>query len=293
MEADFLEVPVSRSDIFKEDVRPRIFLGEWSHPKAFGEHRHEGRWELVYIKKGTLRHRINGQDFAQGRGDFSLLRECDKHCGENIDAEWSNIGISPKYYQYLKGPSPEGGTLLAKTLEGKDAIIGHIPAEAIDDFEKRLEKMFFLQGTEYETAFFCALFFEMMSYVKRSDAHPLPMGTPKWLSDCLAYFGRSVREPVSIETLVKGCGRSQAHITRCFKKYLSITPSVYVNAKRITQAEKMLLNSDLTIKEITAAIGYSNKAYFFCIFRKKHGMTPLAYRRQNSASRQDAYANLT
>ena len=42
----------------------------------------------------------------------------------------------------------------------------------------------------------------------------------------------------------------------------------------MTKAMELLKNQQMTIKEIGAAVGYSNEKYFMRLFKKKVGETP-------------------
>ena len=48
------------------------------------------------------------------------------------------------------------------------------------------------------------------------------------------------------------------------------------------KAEQLLRETKLPINQISEAIGIVNTNYFYSIFKKKYGMTPLAYRRTRS-----------
>ena len=41
----------------------------------------------------------------------------------------------------------------------------------------------------------------------------------------------------------------------------------------------MLTNTAMSIKEIAFELGYDNSDYFFTVFRKMTGITPLSYRK--------------
>lgn len=47
---------------------------------------------------------------------------------------------------------------------------------------------------------------------------------------------------------------------------------------RIETACNLLKNTNLSLKEISAKVGYSNQYYFSSCFKKKTGQTPSSYR---------------
>jgi AraC-like DNA-binding protein len=65
--------------------------------------------------------------------------------------------------------------------------------------------------------------------------------------------------------LAKKCGKS-------FRELL--------NETRIRQSAKLLLESDMSIKEIASVCGFSNQQYFNKVFSKLKGMPPNQFRKR-------------
>ena len=54
----------------------------------------------------------------------------------------------------------------------------------------------------------------------------------------------------------------------------------YVTRRRIGEAQNLLINTQLSITEIAANVGYNNSNYFQNVFRKAVGLTPGNYRKK-------------
>ena len=54
----------------------------------------------------------------------------------------------------------------------------------------------------------------------------------------------------------------------------------YVIKKRISKAQQLLTNTDLSVNQISNRVGYPEYNYFFRIFKERIGTTPLKYRKQ-------------
>jgi len=50
----------------------------------------------------------------------------------------------------------------------------------------------------------------------------------------------------------------------------------------LEEAATLLRDTDDTVGEIMQILGYSNRTYFYRIFRQKYGLTPKEYREQPS-----------
>ena len=77
---------------------------------------------------------------------------------------------------------------------------------------------------------------------------------------------------------------SYSRFRKIFKEYTGFAPSQYIQEVRITLAKEMLTNTAMSIKEIAFELGYDNSDYFFTVFRKMVGITPLCYRKQTQGS---------
>ncbi|UVQ46297.1 AraC family transcriptional regulator [Parabacteroides faecis] len=69
-----------------------------------------------------------------------------------------------------------------------------------------------------------------------------------------------------------------------FKEYTNVSPAHFMLELKLNKAKGLLLNTPLSVKEISYAIGYEDAAYFTALFKKYTGFTPLAYREQFSSN---------
>ncbi len=70
---------------------------------------------------------------------------------------------------------------------------------------------------------------------------------------------------------------SEDHLSRIFKDEMSVGLSSYISQARINAAKDLLLNSSMSIDEISNAIGFVNTKYFYEIFKKVTHVTPSQY----------------
>ena len=84
---------------------------------------------------------------------------------------------------------------------------------------------------------------------------------------------------VTPEELARLACMSYSKFRKIFKEYTGFAPAQYIQEVRINIAKEILTNTSRSIKEIAFELGYENKDYFFTVFRKVTGMTPVNYRR--------------
>lgn len=86
-------------------------------------------------------------------------------------------------------------------------------------------------------------------------------------------------ENISIKELAESEGYTVVHFINKFKEYYGTTPNAYIIALRLGAAERLLLNTELSIKEIAARAGFKDEFYFIRLFKQKVGLTPGKYRK--------------
>ena len=84
-----------------------------------------------------------------------------------------------------------------------------------------------------------------------------------------------------ITALSRLSGKSDSTISHAFKQYLNVTPSVFVNEKRLQNASKLLLTTDKEIVDICFMCGFGSLSYFYKRFNEAYGASPLQYRNRN------------
>ncbi len=71
------------------------------------------------------------------------------------------------------------------------------------------------------------------------------------------------------------------HLLRLFKKQEGITILQYINDLKLEKAKQMLARTDMQIKDIATALGFTSAGYFGRFIKSKLGITPNVYRDQN------------
>ena len=87
----------------------------------------------------------------------------------------------------------------------------------------------------------------------------------------------------SIPFLAELAGVSEAHLYALFRKYLHSTPHKYMLRLRLKKARILLAGSSHPIKEIGALCGFQSLESFYRVFRMETGLTPVQFRRRQTA----------
>lgn len=88
------------------------------------------------------------------------------------------------------------------------------------------------------------------------------------------YIHGNIDEIISIEEVAGECGVSREHLSRVFKEQLGESPSSYLGKRRMEQACRLLISTNLSCKEIAARVGYDSAVSFNRTFKRLVKMTP-------------------
>ncbi len=73
-------------------------------------------------------------------------------------------------------------------------------------------------------------------------------------------------------------GLSAARLSLDFKELMGMSPSDYLLLLRMEKSKELLSTTDMSIKDVCAAVGYFDTSGFIRRFRGYLAMTPLQYR---------------
>lgn len=71
------------------------------------------------------------------------------------------------------------------------------------------------------------------------------------------------------------------YFSRLFKEGTGKGFVEYLNARRVREACKLLVETSASVAEIVQLCGYGNTEYFYKIFKRTMGITPMMYRKTN------------
>ncbi len=109
--------------------------------------------------------------------------------------------------------------------------------------------------------------------------HKLSSEAQRLVRKAMAFVQQNFHEPISRQDLARHVGMSEDYLTYCFRQELGMTPIAFLNRYRITQAKRLLKETDRTITEIALDVGFSDSGYFSRVFRREVGLSPEAFRR--------------
>ena len=83
---------------------------------------------------------------------------------------------------------------------------------------------------------------------------------------------------ITLSEAAKQVNLSPSYVSRSFKQIVGVNFNNYLRGTRRKHAERMLIQSDLSIRRISELCGFNDYFYFEKVFKKDTGLVPSAYR---------------
>lgn len=100
----------------------------------------------------------------------------------------------------------------------------------------------------------------------------------KHVSICKNFIFNHIFENISIRQLAELVHLNPTYLSQTFKKETGVTLGKYILNEKLAEAKRMLVQSDISIAEISMLLHFSDQSYFTSVFKKSTGLTPRQYR---------------
>ncbi len=102
----------------------------------------------------------------------------------------------------------------------------------------------------------------------------------KPVTDVIAVMESSLGEALTVDDICHRTAYGRAYLFRIFKATTGKTMMEYYLSLKIERAKQLLREDELSVREISASLAFSEPNYFTKIFKKFTGLTPSAYKKR-------------
>ena len=241
--------------------------------------------ELLFIEEGEAQYRIGGNEYHLVPRDVLIIGGTDPHSRKFLKTPCLRYGLTvmPAFMQSL--PVINGYMHIFRTQTPEDAFrLKNIDEEV---FRQMIRILWQLRDeTEGNGSgrneMIYALLLELTVYLKRllQVEKQEISGTYKTMSQIKNHIDFHYNEELGLKELSRIFYLPPNTISKSFGQVFGKNINSYIHAVRITHAVRILEESDLSITELSAAVGYSSVNTFLRQFREKMNISPLQYKKR-------------
>jgi len=98
------------------------------------------------------------------------------------------------------------------------------------------------------------------------------------------YIDQHYKENITLDLLAEKVSINKYYMAHAFKQEYGVSPINYMIACRIREGKRLLAETDISLSQIAAVLGFSSSSYFSQRFRSAEGISPTEYRKANQVT---------
>lgn len=239
--------------------------------------------ELVTVQTGTLEAQVSGNNYRLNEGDVLI-------CGINeIHSYFNSTGRS--MFLMIKPSFIEASSRLLQNNQLKHHLIR---SEQLNEETKNLIKIIstnYCNDKEPNDEIYSLVFhgytIALLGNVLaksefESGIQKIKLNMYDYMRNAFDYIDEHCCEnDLNLNKISEHIGISSCYFSRCFKLYSGHSLTEYINRKRIAKAEKLLVENEKSITEISLECGYGSLRNFNRVYKEITGKTPKEIRLNN------------
>ncbi len=211
--------------------------------------------ELFVLKSGELTVTVNGVEYNLSSGSIALFNSYDVH---------SYNYQSPNLKGFCLIIPPDSALRFFernKNKTAKNPVIfnEYLTSEVYFLIEKYVKNQNNKQIEITSVEFILSLIESSLEFIKidtDKDSHLL-------VKKILTYVNENFKGDVSLKTVAKNLGYTEAHVSRVFNKYVKKSLSEYVNELRIGEVEKILTTKNKPVTQAVFDAGFKSLQTYY------------------------------
>lgn len=252
--------------------RPLLYrVGDYTYPPGGTLTRWQENLQLHYVYSGNVFIQVDQERWMQGPGEICLFLPGHKEC-------FLYDTKVPTHHGYC---TAAGSILSPQQIE----LYGNLPhtvktsprIRMLTDLGKSLHEEHTAAARNLNNYAAQMIFAEFFYAVGIPADDELELHAA--LQRALHFIETHYAEPCDLDQLGHIAFTSPTHLIRLFKKHLNITPSRYVWRLRLQRAAEKLIDTEMSLSEITFQCGFTSSDHFSRVFKQNYQMTPSSYRK--------------
>ena len=102
-----------------------------------------------------------------------------------------------------------------------------------------------------------------------------------YVKEALTFIEQNFQNDISVEDIASNCRLNRSYFGKIFKNAVGKSPQEFLLNYRMIKATELLKLTQLSIRDISSAVGYANQLHFSRAFKNVYGISPREWRKQN------------
>ncbi len=248
------------------------------------------QYEIFYIIEGERVFFFNNREYIAQAGDLILVNSNLIHMTKSVTG--SNSGHN-RIILYIAREKMEAYDAMFPSLQlirffDDNYGVYHLDSDQqaqLFHLFREIRHALNRRDSNYKTGIdldILSWLYRLTTFVRKQHQEPpIDSDNPKYKAAYAIadYLSENCEHNVSLDELSAQFYLSKSYVCRIFKEVTGYTVSEYTNIHRIRKAKRYLEETDMSISDISHALGYESLTYFERMFKKYMTVSPLKYRK--------------
>jgi AraC-like DNA-binding protein len=244
-------------------------------------------YELLFIEEGEGWHYLDGMKVRVVPGDLLLIAPGEIHDSSGLahTKNWT-INFKAGKLDSLSTPVEEMLWAFLQPSEPQTKHF-HIALERHPQWLANIKHLYdefhgqFLGFGEAAHALLLLLLIDTARLVA-PQLQKVPLSPSTLLQKVFHYIKFNYMRQISLCDVAKALGRSPSYLTDLVRRETGKTILNWIIEYRLAEAQFLLLTTNRPVRQIAESVGYLDTGHFIRQFQRIYGMTPQAWRQQQS-----------
>ncbi len=102
-----------------------------------------------------------------------------------------------------------------------------------------------------------------------------------YIQEAVTFIQQNFHRGITVEEIADACKLNRSYFSRLFKEVIGCTPQEFIIRLRLTRAAEQMRTTSDPIGDIARRCGYPNQLHFSQAFKKRYGLPPREWRKEN------------
>lgn len=253
--------------------------------------------EINFVYSGSVTYRMSGHTVQLGKGDLCLFWGGQPHQAIQSEPDTEFVAIHlPLVHFFRLRLSPElmhrltrGASVVTRAEGHSDTetfrrLTGYMRGEdperrehAIDELLLRINRINYEPHQVYDSM-----------APEPGDAEPLDTGSFRNVIDICRFITENFRYDINSSAIASSVEMHPKYAMSVFKKSTGMTLNEYITLLRLSYAQALLIDDEISILDVAMESGFGSLSAFSQSFRKTTGQSASDFRRMAAAHRLGA-----
>ena len=108
-----------------------------------------------------------------------------------------------------------------------------------------------------------------------------------YIQEAVTFIQQNYQRDITVEEIAGTCKLNRSYFSKLFREVIGCTPQEFIIRLRLTKAAEQMRTTGDPVGVIARRCGYPNQLHFSQAFKKRYGLSPREWRKENKPAKKE------